>query len=207
MRWDQVNLDRAEWRIPTTKNGRPHTIPLLSEAITVLRRRKPGPKAEHDPSHEYVFPGSGADHHLTEPKKGWRRILDRAELYQLTKRIAAAKGWSVKQLEDARSATNATGALERARSAVKTLGEDPDAARIVGLRIHDLRRTLGSWQAVTGASLPIIGKTLAHENANTTAIYARLDLNPVKQAMEKAAAAMFAAGAQKKAKPSAGGMW
>jgi integrase len=51
------------------------------------------------------------------------------------------------------------------------------AAGISGVRIHDLRRTMGSWQAKTGASLPIIGKSLNHKNASTTSIYARLDLD------------------------------
>ena len=63
---------------------------------------------------------------------------------------------------------------------------------IEGARIHDLRRTMGSWQAKTGASLPVIGKSLNHKNQSTTAIYARLDLDPVRSAMEKAAAAMLA---------------
>ena len=51
---------------------------------------------------------------------------------------------------------------------------------------------MGSWQAKTGASLPVIGKSLNHMNQTTTAIYARLDLDPVRSAMEKAAAAMLA---------------
>lgn len=55
-------------------------------------------------------------------------------------------------------------------------------------------RTLGSWQATTGASLPIIGKTLQHKNVSTTAIYARLNLDPVREAMQKATNAMRAAG-------------
>jgi hypothetical protein len=55
-------------------------------------------------------------------------------------------------------------------------------------------RTLGSWQATTGASLPIIGKTLQHKIVSTTAIYARLNLDPVREAMQKATNAMRAAG-------------
>jgi hypothetical protein len=53
---------------------------------------------------------------------------------------------------------------------------------------------MGSWQAKTGASLPIIGKSLNHKSSSTTSIYARLDLDPVRTAMEKAAEAMLAAG-------------
>lgn len=66
-------------------------------------------------------------------------------------------------------------------------------AGLPGLRIHDLRRTLGSWQAATGASLPIIGKSLGHRNASTTQIYARLDLDPVKVSVDTATAAILAA--------------
>jgi integrase len=61
------------------------------------------------------------------------------------------------------------------------------------LRIHDLRRTLGSWQAMTGASLPVIGKTLGHRNQATTEIYARMNLDPVKQSVNLATAAILAA--------------
>lgn len=73
-------------------------------------------------------------------------------------------------------------------------------AGIENLHIHDLRRSLGSWQAATGASLSIIGKTLAHKNVSTTAIYARLNLDPVRNAMETATRAMLdAAGVGEKA--------
>ena len=68
------------------------------------------------------------------------------------------------------------------------------AAGIKNLRIHDLRRTLGSWQARTGASLPIIGKSLNHKTHQATAIYARLDLDPVRQSVNLATAAMMEAG-------------
>lgn len=67
------------------------------------------------------------------------------------------------------------------------------AAGIDGARIHDLRRTMGSWQAKTGASLPIIGKSLNHKSASSTSIYARLDMDPVRAAMETAVDAMIEA--------------
>ena len=62
-----------------------------------------------------------------------------------------------------------------------------------GMIPHDLRRTLGSWQARTGASLAIIGKSLNHKSQQATAIYARLDLDPVRQSVNTATAAMFEA--------------
>jgi len=91
----------------------------------------------------WVFPGTGVTGHLVEPKKAWKRVLERAG--------------------------------------------------ISNLRIHDLRRTLGSWQAKTGASLVIVGKSLNHKSPSTTAIYARLDLDPVRESVERATGAMLVA--------------
>ena len=63
-------------------------------------------------------------------------------------------------------------------------------AKLDDLRLHDLRRTMGSWQARTGSSLQIIGKTLGHKSVATTSIYARLDVDPVRESMERAVTAM-----------------
>jgi integrase len=66
-----------------------------------------------------------------------------------------------------------------------------ERGNLTNLRIHDLRRTLGSWQARTGASLAIIGKSLNHKSPQATTIYARLDLDPVRASVEKATEAML----------------
>lgn len=58
------------------------------------------------------------------------------------------------------------------------------------LRIHDLRRTLGSWLASSDTSLPIIGRVLNHKPPEATKVYARLIVAPVRNAMEEATAAM-----------------
>lgn len=137
MKWQDINFERAEWRIEATKNDTPQTVTLSPEAIEVLQNRKSDDSA-------FVFPGIGKSGHLQEPRKGWERILKRAG--------------------------------------------------IKDLQLHDLRRTLGSWQAKTGASLAIIGKSLNHKNQNTTAIYARLDLDPVRDSVNTATSAMLAAG-------------
>ncbi len=55
-------------------------------------------------------------------------------------------------------------------------------------RLRDLRRTMGSWQAITGSSTKIIGASLGHKTEQATAIYARLTIDPVRKSMEKAAA-------------------
>ncbi|MBY0272730.1 MAG: tyrosine-type recombinase/integrase [Alphaproteobacteria bacterium] len=59
------------------------------------------------------------------------------------------------------------------------------------LRIHDLRRTLGSWQAATGANSFMIGRALGHRSSQSTAIYARLNIDPVRDSVEKATQAML----------------
>jgi len=64
-------------------------------------------------------------------------------------------------------------------------------ANIKDLRLHDLRRTLGSWQAATGANSYIIGRSLGHKNPQSTAIYARLSIDPIKDSVEKATEAML----------------
>ena len=74
-------------------------------------------------------------------------------------------------------------------------------AGLSNLRVHDLRRTLGSWQAATGASLSIIGRTLGHKDVATTAIYARLDLDPVRESVDTAVAAIKAAGSSQPSRP------
>lgn len=68
-------------------------------------------------------------------------------------------------------------------------------AKIPDVRLHDLRRTLGSWQAAQGASLHIIGRSLGHsDNSGATAIYAQLQLDPVRASMNTAVRAMLTAG-------------
>ena len=72
-------------------------------------------------------------------------------------------------------------------------------AKIKDLRIHDLRRTLGSWMTGTGANLQMIGKQLGHGNdSRATAVYARLNIEPVAAAVNIAAEAMLKASAAPK---------
>lgn len=72
-------------------------------------------------------------------------------------------------------------------------GKIRTAAGIPDVRVHDLRRTLGSYQAISGASLAIIGASLGHSQAKTTQVYARLTSNAVSESVQTAAAAITAA--------------
>ena len=79
--------------------------------------------------------------------------------------------------------TGKTGHLVEPKKAWYALLE---RANIQDFHLHDLRRTLGSWQVMAGASLAVVGKTLGHKNTQTTQVYARFELDPVRQAMELA---------------------
>jgi integrase len=87
------------------------------------------------------------------------------------------------------SATSKSGHIEEPKKAWKRILKE---AEIEDLRIHDLRRTLGSWQAATGANSFVIGKSLGHKTQAATAIYARLNLDPVRESVNKATSAMLA---------------
>ena len=138
MRWDEVSLTRAEWRIAQTKAGRPHLLPLPHALVTLLRRL---PKVDGVP---FVFPGQDGRGPLQNMKRAWDRIRSKAGIQDV--------------------------------------------------RFHDLRRTVGSWLAGSGESLSLIGKVLNHRDVSTTAIYARLNLDPVRQALERQATKMLEAG-------------
>lgn len=137
MKWEEINFISKEWKIPKTKNGDPVTIPLVREAIDILKIRFENQNKFEEMERVFVFPSKASSKgYLQDPKKAWKRIMQRA------------------QIKD--------------------------------LRIHDIRRTLGSYQAITGASLQIIGKSLGHKSQHATQIYSRMNLDPVRKSMENA---------------------
>ena len=62
------------------------------------------------------------------------------------------------------------------------------AAKLDGVRVHDLRHTYASILASSGLSLPIIGALLGHTQQATTARYAHLLDDPLRAATERAGA-------------------
>jgi integrase len=69
--------------------------------------------------------------------------------------------------------------LKRAWARVRASAGIPD------VRLHDLRRTVGSWLAQSGHSLALIGRVLNHSNTSTTAIYARFHTDDARAALEE----------------------
>lgn len=129
-KWEDVDLSRGEIRLPETKAGRVHILPLSDAAIAILRTI---PKQEDNP---YVFPGRRNGGHLIGIQKFWEDIREKAGM--------------------------------------------------ADVRLHDLRRTVGSWMATGGQSIQVIGKVLNHADlATTQKVYAHLSEDPVRQAMKE----------------------
>lgn len=85
MRWEDINLKQQIWRIPETKNGEPHIVPLLDEVISILNLRKKNNSILGFKNSEYVFPSSNSKvGHIVEAKTAWKRILKRANIENLT---------------------------------------------------------------------------------------------------------------------------
>jgi len=77
--------------------------------------------------------------------------------------------------------TGKTGHLVSPKNAWKKILQ---RAEISDLRIHDLRRTVGSYMAIQGVDSKIIGKALGHRSIQATAVYSRLTQDPVRRALE-----------------------
>ncbi|MBM3578903.1 MAG: site-specific integrase [Alphaproteobacteria bacterium] len=67
------------------------------------------------------------------------------------------------------------------------------AARLEGVRLHDLRHSFASFGAGASLGLPIVGKLLGHSQAATTQRYAHLDADPLRRAADAIGATIAAA--------------
>ncbi|PSR55777.1 recombinase XerD [Adhaeribacter arboris] len=184
MRWEQINWERNEWRIPDTKNGEPVTVPLIERALEILKRR------EMTSQSPWVFPQEADNEkHFVNTKRAWRRTLERATLYlwQQNERIAPL----LEKLECNVPVFLLSEILFKAVIKRAEKEKIPLPASLLDIRLHDIRRTFGSYQALTGASLQVIGKSLGHKSTQATQIYARLNLDAVRASIEKATGAMF----------------
>ncbi|CAG36769.1 tyrosine-type recombinase/integrase [Desulfotalea psychrophila] len=142
MRWSEIDLKTQLWIIPAdkSKNAEPMVIPLASQAITILAKRK------ERYGGDFVFIShKSKTGHINEPRRLWKKFLADAELP-------------------------------------------------TSYRFHDIRRTLGSWQAISGSSTKIIGASLGHKSEQATAHYAYLTVDPVRKSVERAIEAMHEAG-------------
>jgi len=72
-------------------------------------------------------------------------------------------------------------------------------AKLANVRLHDLRHTYASHLVSSGMSLPIVGRLLGHTQPQTTARYAHLADDPLRQATNRFASIVAAARSRKRA--------
>ncbi|WP_295885441.1 tyrosine-type recombinase/integrase [uncultured Thiohalocapsa sp.] len=195
-RWEDVDEARGTLRLADTKAGRTHYIPLSGPALALLR------ELPRQPGNPYILPGHGprgatavekakAPAHLVNISKPWNRVRTAAtlarwrdvpEVAALIDRLTAARA-AAKSKHAAKDWTPAP-SLADIREAAAAEGVDLPPA-IDDVRLHDLRRTVGSWLAQAGNSLHLIGRVLNHSNASTTQVYARFGEDTVRAALEQ----------------------
>ena len=131
LRWDDLNFDTGEMRLPDSKTGA-RMVPLTSAAADVLNG------LARTPDNSWVFPGKKKGTRLVNINDSWDRVRTRAGLD--------------------------------------------------GVRLHDLRHTFASRALALGESLPMIGDLLGHRMVSTTARYAHLARDSVRDSSAKIAA-------------------
>jgi integrase len=184
MRWNEINWETQQWRIPDTKNGDPAYVPLTERSLRILRRRM------DDTTSDWVFPQiDDPTKHFIKHDRGWMRTKERATVFMWQDHPKVAS-WTNETLK---SYTSFYNSISQYRWLLKQAEQEKIILPpgVMDIRLHDLRRTFGSYQAITGASLQIIGKSLGHKSTHATQIYARLNLDAVRSSVEKATETMF----------------
>jgi integrase len=136
-RWENVDLERQQWLIPTSKTGKPRHVPLSGAAVEIIAAL---PRFADCP---WLVPNPDTLKPFVSIKHGWQ----------------AAR----------------------------------DAAKLPGLRIHDLRHSAASFMVNSGVDLFAIGKVLGHASYQSTQRYSHLANATLLAAVE--------AGAAKQAQP------
>lgn len=190
-KWSDVDWTRSELRIPETKAGRVHYIPLSAPALALLREI---PRVEGNP---FILVGRGHrgaseaekkanPHHLVNISKPWERVREAATLAHW-RALGDSRIDALLARLEAETKRSPTVAEVRASADFDLPGG------ILDVRLHDLRRTVGSWLAQAGNSLHLIGRVLNHSNQATTAVYARFGEDSVRAALEQHGARILGA--------------
>ena len=70
------------------------------------------------------------------------------------------------------------------------------AAGLPDVHLHDIRRTVGSWLAASGATELVIARALGHKSTRSTQVYARLSDEVVRRNVENTSQALLTAGGE-----------
>lgn len=161
-------------RLADPKSGQPQSVPLSAAAQAILRAL---PVMSGNP---YLLPGNKKAAHLVNIDKAWRRVRKAA-----TVRLwATSKDKRVSALIE-----HLTRTLERTPTYAEGLAGAGDVVDLptglVDLRLHDLRRTVGSWLSQSGIDLNVVKDAMRHASLATTLVYARLGADPAREALEQ----------------------
>lgn len=128
LRWSDIDFVDRTFTINKTKNGDPLTLPLGAYMLELFEQRR---KRYHN--YEFVFPGTGKEGYLAEPKKGIYRVIQNTgiqftchDLRRTFVTIAESldlSHYSIKRLVNHRMTSDVTSGyiiynVERLRSAV-----------------------------------------------------------------------------------------
>ncbi|HCA00438.1 MAG TPA: hypothetical protein DEO97_18825 [Pseudomonas sp.] len=105
----------------------------------------------------------------------------------LKRRVGVSAEWVFPSSSSAGHVTNIYASW---KEVLKAFAAEVGSSEAPDIRIHDLRHTTASWLVGQGVSLPMVGKLLGHTTTVTTARYAHLATDPVREALEKITAAM-----------------
>ena len=136
-RWENVDVDRQSWLIPTSKTGKPRHVPLPKDAIAIIEAL---PRFKNCP---WLVPNPDTLVPFVSIKHSW----------------------------------------QTARK----------AAKLPGLRIHDLRHSAASFMVNSGVDLFAVGKVLGHASYQSTQRYSHLANDTLLAAVEAGAAKQAAA--------------
>jgi len=179
LEWNNIHLADDKLYLPTTKNGESQYIALIPEAKDILKRR-----LQSKTHNQWVFPSDkSVKGHITEPRIAWNKAKMLATIYM----------WQDDSdysdlVEESRllSTPNCIAEWYKIIQEQAIIQNISLSNGIMDLRLHDLRRTLGSYMSMSGCNTFLIGKALNHKSQSATQRYARSTVDPEKQGLSKA---------------------
>jgi len=112
---------------------------------------------------------------FADSKTGAKRIPLNSAAISVLDGLARKSAWAIPGRDPAEPLVNLAKPWDRIR----------ELARLDNVRLHDLRHTHGSSAAGAGLSLHLVGALLGHRQPATTARYAHLAEDPVRDASER----------------------
>jgi integrase len=191
--WDQVDIEPGSWVKPSahTKQRKVHRVPLGAAGLELLDRlRKSRDGSPRRSRSDFIFPGQSHGEPLKQLRSTWETVSEAASVALWRESDKAGVSRLIADLTATlRRPPFALEVRELAAKAGITLPPAPDDARI-----YDLRHSFATTGVTSGLTLPIIGRLLGHTQVRTTARYAHVADDPLRDAAQKISAQIAGAG-------------